>query len=248
MPSAVIAEDEPLLRKRLRDLLGAYWEELQIVAEASNGAEALTAIQEWTPDIVFLDIDMPTLSGLEVAHAVRGQVLIVFLTAHSSHAVDAFQVNAVDYLVKPLQPGRLLETIERLKAKVHPAATVMQREVLLAPVPPPQAKPAYLTWIQASVGTTLHFVTVDEILFFKSDSRYTRVVTERGEYFVRKTIKELSDELNPVDFIQVSRGSVVNLRKVDSITRADGQMEIRLKVGPETLFVSPGYQSAFRQM
>lgn len=244
MPSAVIAEDEPLLRKRLKDLLASYWAELQIVAEVGDGAEALAAIQEWRPDIVFLDIDMPTLSGIEVAHAVRGQPLIVFLTAHANHAVDAFEVNAVDYLLKPLQPGRLLETIERLKDKARQQAPAQAP----SPIPVSAPKAAYLTWIQASVGNSLHFVTVDEILFFKSDSRYTRVVTERGEYFVRKTIKELSDELNPTDFLQVSRGAVVNLRKVDTVTRADGQMEIRLRASSERLFVSPGYQSAFRQM
>jgi DNA-binding LytR/AlgR family response regulator len=242
MTRALIAEDEPLLRKRLITLLGAYWAELQIVAEACDGEEALIAFQEWQPDIVFLDIDMPKLSGIEVAHAIRGRASIVFLTAHADFAVDAFAVGAVDYLLKPLQPGRLLETIERLKLRV--TSSIQPTSRLAPPVP----KPAYLTWIQASIGNSIHFVTVSEVLFFKSDTRYTRVVTNSGEYLVRKTIKELTDELPPLDFVQISRGAVVNLKQVESVTRTDGQMVVRLKSGDEQLNVSPGYQSAFRQM
>jgi DNA-binding LytR/AlgR family response regulator len=243
MTTAIIAEDEPLLRRRLRGLLEAYWPELEILAEAGDGAEALAAVNKWNPDIAFLDIQMPKLSGIEVAHAIRGKAHIVFLTAHAEHAVDAFAVAAVDYLLKPLQPGRLVDTIERLKAKTSAS---------VEPPPPARTEPElprkYLTWIQASVGNSLRLITVKEIVYFQSDARYTRVVTARGEHFVRKTIKELTDELNPEDFVQISRGCIVNLHQVDSITRAEGQMEIHLKAPAERLAVSPSYQSAFKQM
>lgn len=244
MTTAIIAEDEPLLRRRLRGLLEAYWPELSILAEAEDGAEALAAVNQWNPDIVFLDIQMPKLSGIEVAHAIRGKALIVFLTAHAEHAVDAFDVAAVDYLLKPLQPGRLVDTIERLKAKT--SATGDTPRAPTANVPEQPRK--FLTWIQASIGNSLRLITVKEISYFQSDARYTRVVTERGEHFVRKTIKELTDELNPEDFLQISRGCIVNLHRVDSITRSDGQMEIQLKCPDERLTVSPSYQAAFKQM
>lgn len=243
MTTAIIAEDEPLLRRRLRGLLEAYWPELEILAEAGDGAEALAAVNQWNPDIAFLDIQMPKLSGIEVAHAIRGKVHIVFLTAHAEHAVDAFNVAAVDYLLKPLQPGRLVDTIERLKSKTSTTVEAPQ------PARSESEQPRkYLTWIQASVGTSLRLITVKEIAYFQSDARYTRVVTERGEHFVRKTIKELTDELNPENFVQISRGCIVNLHQVDSITRAEGQMEIQLKAPAERLAVSPSYQSAFKQM
>jgi len=243
MTTAVIAEDEPLLRRLLRGQLQDYWPDLTIVAEACDGAEALAAVMKWAPDILFLDIQMPKLSGLEVAQAVRGKTKIVFLTAHAEHALTAFNVEAVDYLLKPVQLGRLVDTIERLKSKVSSAPVVSL--VAQTEIDRPRK---YLTWIQASVGASLRLITVKEIAYFQSDSRYTRVVTERGEHFVRKTIKELTDELNPEDFVQISRGCIVNLHRVDSITRAEGQMEVLLRGPAERLLVSPGFQAAFKQM
>lgn len=242
MTTAIIADDEPLLRRRLRGLLEAYWPDLKILGEADDGAETLAAVSQWSPDIVFLDIQMPKLSGIEVAHAIRSKAHIVFLTAHSEYAVDAFSVAAVDYLLKPLQPGRLVETIERLKSAT---SSTMEQPPPLRPLELPRK---YLTWIQASVGTSLRLITVKEIVYFQSDSRYTRVVTSVGEHFVRKTIKELTDELNPEDFVQISRGCIVNLHNIDTITRLEGQMKIHLKGSTECLAVSSGYQAAFKQM
>lgn len=245
MTTAVIAEDEPMLRRLLRGQLEAYWPELEIVAEVSDGAEAIAAVLHWMPDVIFLDIQMPKLSGIEVAHAIRGKTMIVFLTAHSEHAVNAFDVGAVDYLVKPMQPGRLVETIARLTARTSAsvAVDVPPRPPRLAELPR-----KYLTWIQASVGTSLRLITVKEIAYFQSDARYTRVVTERGAHFVRKTIKELTEELDPESFVQISRGCIVNLHQVESISRAEGQMEVLMKSPAERLTVSTGYQSAFKQM
>lgn len=247
MTTAILAEDEPLLRLELREALTALWPGLQIIAELGDGVAALRAIQELSPDIVFLDINMPQLTGLEVAKVVRGKTAIVFLTAYNQHALDAFELGAVDYLVKPLQRGRLLTTIERLQARAGKEVQAIPDAVWekLAPV---KTEPKHLRWIQASVGNLLRLITIEEIFFFQSDAKYTRVVTAHTEALIRKPIKELVEELNPEDFIQISRGAIVNLRRIESIYREDGHMEIRLKDMLERLSVSTGYQAAFRQM
>lgn len=245
--TAIIAEDEPLLAQELREALAALWPELQIIAECADGVTALRAIQNQAPDIVFLDINMPQLTGLEVARVVQGKTSIVFLTAYNQHALDAFELGAVDYLVKPLQRGRLLTTIERLQAKVGKSAAVIP-DTVWDKVVPIKSETKHLRWIQASVGNLLRLITIEEIFFFQSDAKYTRVVTAHHEAFIRKPIKELIDELNPEDFIQISRGAIVNLRRIESIYREDGHMEVRLKEKSDRLSVSSGYQAAFKQM
>lgn len=248
MPTAILAEDEPILRAELRDTLAALWPELDILAETGDGVGTLRAIQERTPDIVFLDINMPQLTGLEVAKVIQGKTAVVFLTAYNQHALEAFDLGAVDYLVKPLNRGRLMQTIERLKARAGTAQPVVPPAVWDALARPRAAAPKYLRWIQASVGSLLRLITTDEIYFFQADAKYTRVVTAHAEALIRKPIKDLMDELNPDDFIQISRGAIVNLRRVESIYRADGHMEVRLRERDERLTVSAGYQSAFRQL
>lgn len=247
MPTAILAEDEPILRSELREALSALWPELEIVAETGDGVGTLRSIQDLAPDVVFLDINMPQLTGLEVAKVIQGKTAIVFLTAYNQHALEAFDLGAVDYLVKPLNRGRLMQTIERLKARLgreQPAVPTVVWEALT----PPKAEPKYLRWIQASVGSLLRLITTDEIYFFQADAKYTRVVTAHAEALIRKPIKDLMDELNPDDFIQVNRGAIVNLRRVESIYRADGHMEVRLRDREERLNVSVGYQAAFRQL
>jgi DNA-binding LytR/AlgR family response regulator len=249
MTTAVLAEDEPLLRDELRIALAALWPELTIVAEAGDGIAAVHAIAQHAPDVVFLDINMPQLTGLEVARAIRGTPSIVFLTAYHQHALAAFDLGAVDYLVKPLNRARLLDTVERLRARgrgvpVPPAVW----DALAAPAPPATPAPKYLRWVQASVGNLLRLITTDEIIFFQADAKYTRVVTAHAEALIRKPIKELMDELNPDDFIQVSRGAIVNLRRVESIYKSDGHMEVRFRDHPTRLPVSTGFQAAFRQL
>ncbi|MFC0351305.1 LytR/AlgR family response regulator transcription factor [Undibacterium danionis] len=247
MFTAIIAEDEPLLAQELREALAALWPGLQIIAECTDGITALRTIQNQTPDIVFLDINMPQLTGLEVARVIQGKTSIVFLTAYNQHALDAFELGAVDYLVKPLQRGRLLTTIERLRAKTVKSAADIP-DTVWDKVTPTKSETKHLRWIQASVGNLLRLITIDEIYFFQSDAKYTRVVTAQQEALIRKPIKELIDELNPEDFIQISRGAIVNLRRIESIYREDGHMEIRLKDRSERLAVSTGYQAAFKQM
>ncbi len=247
MPTAILAEDEPILRAELLEALSVLWPELEILAETSDGVATLRSIQELAPDVVFLDINMPQLTGLEVAKVIQGKTAIVFLTAYNQHALEAFDLGAVDYLVKPLNRGRLMQTIERLKARLgrdQPAVPPAVWEALV----PPKAEPKYLRWIQASVGSLLRLITTDEIYFFQADAKYTRVVTAHAEALIRKPIKDLMEELNPDDFIQVSRGAIVNLRRVESIYRSDGHMEVRLRDRDERLTVSVGYQGAFRQL
>ena len=246
MPTALLAEDEPLLLAELREALTDLWPQLQIVAETTDGAATLAALRQHAPDVAFLDINMPKASGLDVARNCAASTAIVFLTAYHQHALDAFDVGAVDYLLKPLDRGRLLSTIERLQQRlVHVTA------VPAAPAPAaPLAAPAYLSWIQASVGTLLRVITVDEVIYFQSDAKYTRVVTPQVEALIRMPVKNLAEQLDPQAFIQVSRGAIVNRRRIDAVMRRDGQMEIRLKGRQEVLAVSTGYQGqdAFRQM
>lgn len=251
MPTAVIAEDEPLLREELRLALAALWPELTIVAQAADGVAAVSAIGQHAPDVAFLDINMPGLTGLEVAKAVQGKTAIVFITAYNQHALEAFDLGAVDYLVKPLQRGRLLQTLEKIRqgvglvpspvpGKVWDALAQAQRGA--------SAERKHLKWIQASVGNLVRLVTVEEVFFFQSDTKYTRVVTGQTDAFIRKPIKELVDELDPDVFVQVNRGTIVNLHRIEHIYRGEGVMEVRLKGRSDRLNVTAGYQAAFRQL
>ncbi|MET0857923.1 MAG: LytTR family DNA-binding domain-containing protein [Telluria sp.] len=244
--TAILAEDEPVLRDELREALAALWPELKILAETGDGVSTLRAIQAQKPDVVFLDINMPQLNGLEVAKAVRDTTTVVFLTAYNEHALEAFELGAVDYLVKPLQRGRLLTTIGRLQARAVSERKAVPDAVFDLIAARPERK--FLRWIQASVGASLRLITIDEVHYFQSDAKYTRVVTGHSEALIRRPIKELVDELNPDDFLQVSRGAIVNLRRIESIYRDDGHMEIRLKDSGTRLAVSVGFQAAFRQM
>lgn len=247
MPTALLAEDEPLLLAELRQALADLWPELQIVAQTTDGAATLAALKQHAPDIAFLDINMPKASGLDVARVRPPSTAIVFLTAYNQHALDAFDVGAVDYLLKPLNRGRLLSAIERLKQRLRAGAAESQAPAV---APPQVAAPAYLTWIQASVGSLLRVITVDEVIYFQSDAKYTKVVTAQLEALIRMPIKNLVEQLNPEEFIQISRGSIINRRRIDAVLRRDGVMEVRLKGRKEVLGVSSGYQGqeSFRQM
>jgi DNA-binding LytR/AlgR family response regulator len=248
MPTALIAEDEPLLRAELKQALAELWPELHIVAETADGAAALTALRTHAPDFAFLDINMPKASGLDVARVRPPGTVIVFLTAYHQHALDAFDVGAVDYLVKPLNRGRLLETISRLQLRQQPA--VAHAPVASIVAPEAAAAPRYLSWIQASVGSILRVITTDEVIFFQSEAKYTKVVTPQTEALIRIPVKDLVEQLDPQEFIQVSRGAIVNRRRIDAVHRREGQMQVHLKGHAEVLSVSSGYQGqdAFRQM
>jgi len=248
-PRAVIAEDEPLLREQLQRRLREAWPELDIAAVAEDGAEALRAIRQHQPDVAFLDIQMPELTGLEVAREAKGLCHVVFITAYDQYAVDAFEQAAVDYLLKPLAANRLAETVVRLKARLAGppgdlSELVARIEARLAPATAP-----HLRWVTVSVGANLKMIAVEDICYFQSDEKYTRVVTVDSESLIRKPIKELIDELDPRLFWQVHRSTLVNVNAIASVARElSGTAEIRLKARGERLPVSRAFVHLFKQM
>lgn len=246
---AVIAEDEPVLRGELRDTLARIWPELVVCGEAEDGIEALRALTEHAPDILFLDIQMPGMSGLEVARQASGKCHVAFVTAYDKYAVAAFEQGAVDYVMKPFSAARLAMTVARLKDKV--AAAPANLDGLLRTLADAAAKGTkeYLRWITASQGTELRLITVEEICYFEADNKYTLVVTAQQESLIRRPIKELIDELDPKVFWQIHRGTVVNVNAVAGVTRdMGGQLRVRLKQRKETLAVSEPYRHLFKQM
>lgn len=247
-PTAVLAEDEPLLADELADLLRALWPQLQIVARAEDGVAALNAIEVHAPDLAFLDIKMPLLSGIEVARQIAGRCHVVFITSYDQHALEAFEAGAVDYVLKPPTAARLVTTVQRLKTRLRQPPPDLRR-ALEALGHPAAAAPAYLQWINASRGAAVQLLTVEEILYFKSDQKYTLVVTADTQALIKKTIRELADELDPTMFWQVHRSTVVNVHAIDSVIRDDrGNLTLRLKNRPESLAVSEAYTQLFRQM
>lgn len=241
-----IVDDEPLLRAQLRQSLAQLWPEAQIVGEADNGPAALTLLQQTEPDWVFLDIRMPGMSGLEVARQCSDKTQIVFVTAYDQHAIEAFEHGAVDYLLKPADPIRLQRTIDRIKSRQRQSP--LSLAALLAQLE--QHKPRqYIRWIQASVGNTIHFITIGEVLYFQAEDKYTKVVTGRAEALIRKSIKELLEELNPENFWQVNRGIIIAVDHLDSVHRSsDGSVHVKIRGQTALLPVSQTWQARFRQM
>ena len=266
MPTALLCDDEPMLREQLRFRLGKLWPDLTLVGEARDGGEALALYESTQPDIVFLDIHMPVMTGLDVARVIgkgRDQdghlqrTHIVFVTAFDKYAVEAFERGAIDYVLKPFNEARLAETIARLQERLEVAAPAPpdSAEANLASVLKLLSERAglkgdvYLKWIKASVGATVRLIPVEEIVYFQSDEKYTRVVMDDSEVLVRKPIKELQDELNPEHFWQIHRSTIVNTRAIAFVTRGlRDQAEMKLKGRPETLTVSRNFTHLFRQM
>lgn len=245
---AVIAEDESVLRIELKEMLAKLWPELVICAEAEDGIEALRALDAHAPDILFLDIQMPEMSGLEVAKQASGRCHVAFVTAYDKYAVAAFEQGAVDYVMKPFSLPRLATTVARLKEKVAGAPGRFDG-LLEALAHVAKGSKEYLRWINASQGNDLRLITVEEICYFKADSKYTMVVTPDKESLIRRSIKELADELDPQIFWQVHRGTLVNLNAIAGVTRdIGGHLHIRLKQRKETLAVSEPYMHLFKQM
>lgn len=252
-PTAVVAEDEETLRNEIIDRLGALWPELTIAGEAADGLQALQLSNELRPDILFLDIQMPGATGLEVAQQLAGRAHIVFITAYDQHALQAFEHGAVDYLLKPLVPARLFATLSRLRERL--AGPPPQAQALLdvlaaaAVTAAPAAQRSPLRWINASVGNTLRLITVEEVLYFESDSKYTRVVIAGGEALIRMSLKELMEELDPQQFWQIHRSTVVNAAAIAAVTRDfRGRLQVRLKQGDEVLPVAASHAHRFRMM
>jgi DNA-binding LytR/AlgR family response regulator len=252
----VVAEDEALLREELLSQLQRAWPELEIVAACEDGADALEAIATHQPEVAFLDIRMPGLTGLEVAAAAAEAspaTQIVFVTAYNQYAIDAFDRGAVDYVRKPIDPERLAATVRRVKARIgtdrtDTAAVAAIIAQLRAQVPN-EARHPPLAWITASVGKETRVIPVEDVAYFKSDEKYTLVMTAAGEALIRKPLRDLLDVLDPVVFKQIHRSTIVNMKAIASITRDDsGRGTMTLKGRPETLAVSISFMPLFRNM
>jgi DNA-binding LytR/AlgR family response regulator len=247
-PRAILAEDESLLREQLRELLAAAWPELEIVAVAEDGKQAIHAMQEKRPDVLFLDIQMPEASGLEVARLASGKCHVVFVTAYDQYAVAAFEEGAVDYVMKPLSGARIATAVQRVKERLRMVPANLEGLLDNLANPPPRAG-QYLRWINASRGDDVQLITIEEVRYFHSDTKYTRVVAANREGLIRKTIKELVEELDPSMFWQMHRATIVNLNAVESVGHdLKGHLFLRLKDRPEVLQVSQPYSHLFRQM
>lgn len=242
-PRILIADDEPLLRAELEAALAALWPEAQLVASAGDGIEALRLARELEPDIAFLDIRMPGLNGLEVARTFGSRTHIVFVTAYQEHALAAFDEGAVDYLLKPLDTGRLARAIERLRSRLGTPPPDLARLVQqLAPKKPP-------AWLQASVGNTIHFIDLNEVVYFASELKYTRVVTDQLEAHIRTPLKDLAGQLEDAGFWQIHRGYLVAVKRIAAVNRdADGAVWLTLRDHPLRLPVSQRFQHRFKGM
>jgi len=252
--TCVVAEDEALLRQALLEQLAHAWPQLQVVAACEDGASALEALAEHKPDVAFLDIRMPGLSGLDVAAAaaqLSARTQIVFVTAYDQYAVDAFERGAIDYLLKPIMPERLAATVQRLQARVdNPDAEALAALIeRLGRNMPRDSAVEPLTWLTASAGRETRLILVDDVAYFRADNKYTTVVTADGEALLRTPIRELLERLDPSTFKQIHRSTIVNLKAVAGIVRDDsGRGTVRLKSRPETLTVSAPYMALFRHM
>jgi DNA-binding LytR/AlgR family response regulator len=259
-PTALIADDEPLLREALARQLADAWPELDVVAKARNGREAIKQFDALRPDVCFLDVHMPGLSGVEAAHHIGRRAHLVFVTAYDHYAVQAFAQGALDYLVKPVEQARLVETVVRLKERLEAARPAPDTEALLRQLATRMAQaqggeaPDRLRWIRAQDGPTLRLIPVDDVDYLRADTKYTRVAWRDdagrpGEALVRTTLKDLLAQLDPAQFAQVHRSVVVNLRAIRHVSRGDNETaDIHLKGRKEVLPVSRSYLHLFRQM
>jgi DNA-binding LytR/AlgR family response regulator len=271
--TAILADDERLMREQLRARLSEAWPELQFVAEARNGSEAVELVEQHEPDFAFLDIRMPGMTGIEAARTILGRegntCQIVFITAYDQYAVEAFEQGAIDYVLKPADRERLAKTVERLKQRVESrppsdedASRAVDRPDVAALLERLASrldetagssgtggKPPRLQWIQASVGQSLRLIPVDDVLFFQSDEKYTRVQTAQFEALIKKPIKELIDELDPERFWQIHRATVVNAQMIATVSRDfRGRQIVTVNGHPQKLEVSRTYTHLFKQM
>ncbi|MDB5959449.1 MAG: DNA-binding response regulator [Massilia sp.] len=241
------------MRDQLRMRLGQVWPELDIVGEAKNGEEAVELVRQLKPDLTFLDIRMPGTNGMDAARQIGNQSSIVFVTAYDQYAVEAFERGAVDYVLKPPEQERLQVTVERLKerlgqpkAMVNDSVTQMLSQLAEKMAAP---KPTYLQWIQASIGQDLRMIPVEDILFFRSDEKYTCVQTEKFEALIRKPVRDLAEELDPALFWQIHRATLVNVNAIEGVTRdLRGRHLVMIKGKSDKLEVSRSFLHLFKQM
>ena len=249
-PTAILAEDEPILRTQLETKLKKLWPELEIIASVEDGAAALEALEDRAPDFMFLDIQMPEMTGVEVARHVGNRAHVVFVTAYDQYAIQAFETGAVDYILKPYSDERLAVSVERLKQKLASPPPDLQAIVSqLATQLRGGAGKEKLQWIKASFGQNLRLIPVADVLFFQSDEKYTRVVTAEAEALIKTPIRELLDGLDPEVFWQIHRSTLINVNAIAGVTRDfRGQAHVKIRGKDESLTVSRIYSHLFRQM
>lgn len=254
MTTAVIADDEPHLARALAAELSRLWPELQVVHVARNGVEAAERIATLQPDLAFLDIQMPGLTGLEVAQGIEGATRVVFVTAYDEYAVQAFEHEALDYVLKPVKPERLQRTLERVqRALLQPpaadSAPLLAALRRLLPATPSATGTERLRWVRASSGELTHQVDVQEVLFFRADDKYTCVQTASAEHLIRTPIAELGAQLDPGQFVQVHRSTIVNLAHLAGTRRDENsRLFLRIKGHAHELPVSRAYVHLFKAM
>jgi DNA-binding LytR/AlgR family response regulator len=255
MPTVLIAEDEDLLRAEMQRLLSLHWPEAQVVALAEDGAHALELWEAHKPQVAFLDIQMPGLTGLQVAQRISqathvAETAIVFVTAYDQHALAAFEAGAVDYLLKPVKADRLEAVVQKLKKRLSAGAPDANAGLvaLIAQLQQTQApKKAGAQWVSASLGNTIKLVSVADIIYFQSDNKYTRIVTAEGEALVRKSLKELQDDIAQEHFQQIHRATVVNMHQVSQVVKdGSGKGVVRFKAIADSVDVSAAYMGVFK--
>ena len=247
MTTALIVEDEPLLAAELREELARLWPGLTVFEPVHDGVAALREIESRRPDVLFLDVQMPGLTGIEVARVAGARSHVVFITAFDQYAVQAFEQGAVDYLLKPIETARLAQAIGRVRARLQqPPADL---STLLDQLQRGASGAERLQWITVLQGRDIQFIAVDDVCYFRADNKYIAVVTPTGESLITTPLKELVARLDPALFWQVHRGVVVNMHAVHSVRRSiTGQLDLKLKSRPETLRVSAGYAHLFKHM
>lgn len=246
MTTALIVEDEPLLAAELQEELGHLWPELTLLDPVHDGLAALREIEAHRPDVLFLDVQMPGLTGIEIARIAGSRSHVVFITAFDHYAVHAFEQGAVDYLLKPLDTARLAQALGRVRARLRQAPADLGH--LLEQIQRGGSTDR-LQWITVLQGRDIQFISVDDVCYFRADNKYIAVVTASGEALITTPLKELVERLDPTVFWQVHRGVVVNMHAVHSVRRSiTGQLDLKLKHRPETLRVSTGHSHLFKHM
>ena len=245
---AILVEDEVTLRQQLEELLAAIWPELEIVASVGDGVQALAALEQHRPDLMFLDVEMPEMSGIDVARHASGKCHVAFVTAYSAYATQAFDAGAVDYVLKPISRERLAVACKRLQERLASVPADLEQVLAQLAARVAKAKP-YLRWITASRGANIRMITIEEVCYFQADTKYTLVALADGESLIHIAIRDLLEQLDPQMFWQIHRSTIVNVQEIETIGRdATGHVSVRMKRRAEPLRVSQQFAYRFRQM
>jgi DNA-binding LytR/AlgR family response regulator len=245
-PTAIIAEDEPLLRREIHDLLLELWPELIVQAAVGDGVQAIEALDRFSPTMAFLDIQMPGRSGLDVARHASGKAHVVFITAFDQHALAAFERGAIDYILKPIVLDRIRQTVARLQERLRDPPAVLGNLLELLKT---AGEPRYLKWLTVPQGAELRVVAAEEILYLRADNKYTSLTTRDATFLMSSSLREMKDKLDPAIFWQINRGIVVNVAAIDTIFRSfRGALEVKLRGRDEVLPVSAAHAHLFKQL